>query len=198
MSNSSNNDCCDISYIPADGAVAIVNPKDLQGNKNVRMRAKDDSNKAIGQVAVGAKDNSNEAIGRVAVGVVDRLQPILKGVTLYLSTFDKKTDNNTSDNSTGESSLQDEYLNGKRCAESWLALSLGLYFGADRISSNCFSVAQDIVQYLTGMIEIRLTEYVNQIDNLSICQVANIKLPDDIVSEIEKLRRDSSAIVSGV
>ena len=51
---------------------------------------------------------------------------------------------------------------------------------------------------MTGMIKIRLTEHVNQIDNLSICQVANIELPDDIVSEIEKLRRDSSAVVSGV
>lgn len=192
MLNGSNDDCSDISYTSADGDVAFVNPKDLQGNKNVRMRAKDDSNKAIGQVVVGAKDNSNEAISRVAV-VIDRLQPILKGVTLYLSTFSREIDNSTS-----ESSSQDEYLNGKRCAESWLALSLCLCYGADHIPSNCFSVAQDIVQYLTGMIEIRLTEHVNQIDNLSICQVANIELPDDIVSEIEKLRRDSSAIVSGV
>lgn len=178
MLNGSNDDCSDISYISADGAVAIVNPKDLQGNENVRMRALTDS---------------KEAIGLVAVGDIGSLQPLLKGATLYLSTFDRKIDNNTS-----ESSSQDEYLNGKRYAESWLALSLSLYSGADRIPSNCFSVARDIVQYLTGMIEIRLTEHVNQIDNLSICQVANIELSDDIVSEIEKLRRDSSTIVSGM
>lgn len=179
MLNGSNDDCSDISYTSADGAVTVIASKDLRGNENVRMRALTDS---------------KEAIGQVHAGKIKSLQPILKGVTLYLSTFDRKIDNNTS-----ESSSQDEYLSGKRYAESWLALSLSLYSGADRIPSNCSSVAQAIVQYLTGMIEIRPTKHINQIDDLSIDQIADIVLPeDDIVPEIEKLRRDSSAIVSGV
>lgn len=178
MLNSSNDDCSDISYISADGAVAVIASKDLRGNENVRMRALTDS---------------KEAIGRVYAGKIKSLQPILKGVTLYLSTFDRKIDNNTS-----QSPSQDEYLNGKRYAESWLALSLSLYSGADRIPSNCFSVAQAIVQYLTGIIEIRPTKHINQIDDLSIDQIADIALPeDDIVPKIKNLH-DSSAIVSGL
>lgn len=178
MLNSSNDDCSDISYISADGAVAVIASKDLRGNENVRMRALTDS---------------KEAIGLVTVGDIASLQPLLKGATLYLSTFDRKIDNNTS-----ESSSQDEYLNGKRYAESWLALSLSLYSGADRIPSNCSSVAQDIVEYLAeDMIEIRLTAQVKRIDDLSIHQVANITLPDETVLSIKDLR-NSLAKVSGL
>ena len=92
MLNGSNDDCSDISYTSADGAVTVIASKDLRGNENVRMRALTDS---------------KEAIGQVHAGKIKSLQPILKGVTLYLSTFDRKIDNNTS-----ESSSQDEYLNG--------------------------------------------------------------------------------------
>ncbi len=184
MLNSSNDDCSDISYTSADGAVAVIASKDLRGNENVRMRALTDS---------------KEAIGLVTVGDIASLQPLLKGVTLYLSTFDGGNDNSASGNNTSHSPSQDEYLSGKRhYAESWLVLSLCLYSGADCIPGNYFSVAQDIVEYLAeDMIEIRLTAQVKRIDDLSIHQVANITLPDETVLSIKDLR-NSLAKVSGL